>query len=83
MRFEEFFIVINIEFLFDRSIRNEYGKIELKVSGLEIMKGSTDKARVVYAKIQSESLQKIADNITKTFIDAGKCTVINIFKALR
>lgn len=59
----------------DRPIQNEYGKIEFKVSGLEIMKGSTDKAKVMYAKIQSESLQKIADNITQSFIDAGKYNI--------
>lgn len=70
---------MSIEFPVDRPIRNEYGKIEFQVSGLEIMKGSTDKAKVVYAKIQSESLQKIADSITTAFVDAGKCNInINI-----
>lgn len=66
--------------LFDRPIRNEYGKIEFKVNGLEIMKGSIDKAKVVYAKIQSESLQRVADGISKAFIDAGNnkinCNII-------
>lgn len=56
----------------DRPIQNEYGKIEFEVSGLEIMKGSADKVKVLYAKIQSESLQKIADRIAKSFIDAGE-----------
>lgn len=65
-------LMSTVNFLTNRPIRNEYGKIEFKVSGLEIMKGSADKARVVYAKIQSESLQNIADSITRAFIDAGK-----------
>lgn len=64
--------------MLDRPIQNEYGKIELNVCGLEIMQGSADKTRVLYAKIQSESLQKIADSITKSFIDAGECTNIDL-----
>lgn len=35
------------------------------------MKGNVSKARVVYAKIESEAIQKIANAITKAFIDAG------------
>lgn len=52
-------------------IKNEYGKIEMTVRGIDLMKGNPSKARVVYAKIESESLQKIANGITKAFIDAG------------
>lgn len=39
--------------------------------GFELMKGNVSKARVVYAKIESKALQRIADAITKAFIDAG------------
>lgn len=53
-------------------IRDEYEKVEFRVCGLEVMKGSAEKAKVLYAKIQSESLQRIADEITQSFIDAGK-----------
>lgn len=43
----------------------------MTVRGIDLMKGNPSKARVVYAKIESESLQKIANGITKAFIDAG------------
>lgn len=43
----------------------------MNIHGVNIMKGSTDKARVVYAKIESEPLQKIANGITESFIAAG------------
>lgn len=53
------------------------------------MQGNPSSARVVYAKIESEALQKIADGIAKAFIDAGiqfqspsnlvcKCSLISI-----
>lgn len=35
------------------------------------MKGSPEEARVLYAKIESDSLQKIADAITNSYIHAG------------
>lgn len=43
----------------------------MNIRGVDIMKGSPTNARVVYAKIESESLQKIANGITQSFIDAG------------
>lgn len=44
----------------------------MNIRGVEIMKGSPNKARVVYAKVESEPLQIIANGIAKTFIDASK-----------
>lgn len=35
------------------------------------MKGTPENARVVYAEIQSDALQKIADSITDVFIQSG------------
>ncbi|XP_031620842.1 uncharacterized protein LOC116339226 isoform X2 [Contarinia nasturtii] len=54
-----------------KPVISNYGKITINVHGLEIMKGNPNKARVVYAKIESEALQKVADGITTAFIDAG------------
>lgn len=59
-------------FFLCRPIKNQYGKIEFMARGLEIMKGSPKKARVVYAKIESDSLQTIANGISKSFNDAGE-----------
>ncbi|XP_055320542.1 activating signal cointegrator 1 complex subunit 1-like isoform X2 [Sitodiplosis mosellana] len=52
-------------------IKTEYGKIEMNIRGVEIIKGRPNKARVVYAKVESEPLQKIANGIAKSFVDAG------------
>lgn len=41
------------------------------------MKGSPNNAKVVYAKIESESLQKIANGIAQSFIDS--CKLIKFF----
>lgn len=68
-------VICLLIYLVDSPICKEYGKIEFKVSGLEIMKGSAEKARVLYAKIQSEPLQRVANEITKSFIDAGKFNI--------
>lgn len=43
----------------------------MKVRGIGIMNGNPEKARVVYAKVESEALQKIANGIAKCFVDAG------------
>lgn len=43
----------------------------MNIRGVEIMNGNAEKARVVYAVIESEALQQIADGIVNAFIDAG------------
>lgn len=36
------------------------------------MKGNPEHTRVLYGNIESQSLQKIANGITQSFVDAGK-----------
>ncbi|XP_037029866.1 uncharacterized protein LOC119069812 isoform X2 [Bradysia coprophila] len=54
-----------------RPIKDKYGKVEFTAQGLELMKGKPTKAKVVYAQIESESLQQIANAITKSFVESG------------
>ncbi|XP_031620944.1 uncharacterized protein LOC116339292 [Contarinia nasturtii] len=54
-----------------KPVISNYGKITINVHGLDVMNRNRKKARVVYAKIESEALQKVADGITRAFIDAG------------
>lgn len=56
---------------FHRPIREEYGKIEFEVKGVGLLKGTPEQAKVLYAKIHSEPLQKIAEQFKEAFIDAG------------
>ncbi|KAG4080006.1 hypothetical protein HA402_006318 [Bradysia odoriphaga] len=54
-----------------RPIKDKYEKVEFTAQGLELMKGKPTKAKVVYAQIESESLQQIANAITKSFNESG------------
>lgn len=44
----------------------------MKLRGLEIMNDDPSSVNVLYAKVESEALQKIADGIYKQFIKSGK-----------
>lgn len=47
------------------------GQIQVNVRGIEIMNDDPSSVQILYAKIQSEALQSIADSMLKRFIDAG------------
>lgn len=59
------------------------------VRGIAVMNNSPAKARILYGKVDSESLQAIADGIMKQFYESGKPTiwnfqsfVISLYKAI-
>ncbi|XP_059612877.1 activating signal cointegrator 1 complex subunit 1-like [Phlebotomus argentipes] len=43
------------------------GKAEITIQGVDIMNSNPERTRVVYAKIQSEALQKIANHVEAVF----------------
>lgn len=45
------------------------------VRGIAVMNNSPAKARILYGKVDSESLQAIADGIMKQFYESGKPTI--------
>ncbi|XP_053674230.1 activating signal cointegrator 1 complex subunit 1 [Anopheles nili] len=49
----------------------EYGPLELRVRGLEYMNDDPHAVDVLYAKIESPALQRIADQIYECFISKG------------
>lgn len=52
-------------------IKNEYGKIEVSVRGVEIMNDDPSSVRVLYGIVQSDVLQQIADGILNMFLNSG------------
>lgn len=54
-----------------RSIKNTYGSIKVNVRGIEIMNDDPSSVRVLYAKIESESLQSLADGVLRQFVHSG------------
>lgn len=56
---------------FHSPIKNEQKQIGITASGVEIMNDDPKCVRYLYAKIQSDALQRIGDGILKQFIDAG------------
>lgn len=62
-----------------RPVIDEHGKITMKLQGLEIMNDDPSAVRILYAKVESEPFQKIADGIYQYFIKSGKDSS-NIFQ---
>lgn len=54
-----------------RPIKAKYQQVTVSVRGVEIMNDDPSSVRILYAKVQSDALQEIADAIVKRFIDAG------------
>lgn len=52
-------------------IKNEHGKIDMSVRGVEIMNDDPSSVRVLYGMVQSDVLQQIGDGILKLFMNSG------------
>lgn len=61
-------------------IKSEHEKIELSVSGVEIMNDDPSCVRVLYGIVQSDVLQQIADAILKKFIKSGLISLILLWQ---
>lgn len=58
--------------IFFRSpILANYGSIEIRIRGLEFMNDDPHAVDVLYAKVESEALQQIADQLMQRFISSG------------
>lgn len=55
-----------------RPILDGIGDVVINVRGVAAMNNNAAKARVLYGKVESEPLQKLADGIVERFQDAGK-----------
>lgn len=60
-----------IAFLLHRPTIKQSGKIFIRVAGVEILNDDPSEVSVLYGKIESESLQSIADGIMEYFIAKG------------
>lgn len=54
-----------------RPLKNKHSGINISIRGIEIMNDDPSNVRYLFAKIESEALQQVADGILKRFIDAG------------
>lgn len=54
-----------------RSTKNQFGGIAVRVAGVEILNDDPSEVSVLYGKIDSDSLQPIADGIMEYFIARG------------
>lgn len=52
-------------------IKSEEDKFVVNIRGVEAMNNNPEKVRILYGKVMSEPLQKMANSIAKQFIDSG------------
>lgn len=56
----------------DRPIIAEHGSVTVNLRGLEIMNDDPSSVTVLYAKVESDVLQMIADKVYQHFIKSSK-----------